>query len=523
MSNQHSRRASGLRVTALLTAAAFLAPVGLAAQQAQTPPPQAPAAPALTPQGPNLQLSMDEAVRMAMEANLGLKVQRMQVDIAAQSIAQARAAFLPVVSSGVSYNSTENQPQRNFDGTLVVSQSERISGSGNIQQQLPWYGASYSANWNGNRSYSGGAGGTYNPGLGSGLQLRFVQPLWNGLVIDPQRAGLESSQRLQVIEDLDLQQTIVTTEANVKNAYLDLVAARENLKVAQQNEQLEVNALANARARVNVGVSPQTDIIANEAAVARSRVQTIAAEARISAAEDNLRRLIFDSERQDFWDIAIVPTDQIQLQPVEIDLNRAIQNALANRIDLTIAKRNLELTDLNIKVGRNNVKPDLDFQLDYSASGTGGRATNIDELSRGFGSVLNDVFLFTYPAWTTSLNFRYPLGNSAAKAQLTSLQIQRQQSLVQVRDLELAVVQQVRDAARSVQNNFRQVEAARAALDASQRNLDAEQRRFEVGISTNLDLQVRQQQLADARTAELNAIIAYNRALILFQRVQRVR
>ena len=86
MSKQHSRRVSGLAVTAILTGAALVAPVGLAAQQTQAPP--APQSTVLAPQGPNLPLSMDEAVRMAMEANLGLKVQRMQVDIASQSIAR---------------------------------------------------------------------------------------------------------------------------------------------------------------------------------------------------------------------------------------------------------------------------------------------------------------------------------------------------------------------------------------------------------------------------------------------------
>jgi outer membrane protein TolC len=81
----------------------------------------------------------------------------------------------------------------------------------------------------------------------------------------------------------------------------------------------------------------------------------------------------------------------------------------------------------------------------------------------------------------------------------------------------------VRDVARQVQSSYQRVVVTRAALAASEQQLDAEQRRFAAGLSTTLELQVRQGQLATARTAELNAVIAYNRALIDFERLQKTQ
>ena len=63
----------------------------------------------------------------------------------------------------------------------------------------------------------------------------------------------------------------------------------------------------------------------------------------------------------------------------------------------------------------------------------------------------------------------------------------------------------------------------RRSAQAAEQQLEAEERRFAVGISTTLDLQVRQRQLANARISELNARIAYNRALIMFDRVQKTQ
>src|SRR5262245_60506853 len=75
--------------------------------------PQAPAA----PQGPSLQLTMDQAVTMGLESNLGLKAERLNVDIAAQNIAISRSVFLPVTGYSLSRNTSQSQPVRLPDGT----------------------------------------------------------------------------------------------------------------------------------------------------------------------------------------------------------------------------------------------------------------------------------------------------------------------------------------------------------------------------------------------------------------------
>ena len=92
---------------------------------------------------------------------------------------------------------------------------------------------------------------------------------------------------------------------------------------------------------------------------------------------------------------------------------------------------------------------------------------------------------------------------------------------LELRQLELSIVQQVRVAARQVENTYQRVLVTRVALRASEQQLDAEQRRFAAGLATNLELQVRQQELANARINELQAAIDYNRALIQFERVQK--
>lgn len=527
MLNQTSRRL--LRLAVAAGAALALAVPALA----QSAPPAA--NPQVNPQsamqereieipttGPVIELTMEEAVARAMQNNLGLQSDRMNVDVAATNIASARAAFLPSLQTSFSRTNSTRQGLQNPDGTRAVSSETQLGTNSSFSGRLPWYGTGYSVNWSaGRRETPAGSGASFNPSLNSSFSFNFSQPLWGGLLIDSQRFNLESTQRQQTIADLNLQQAMVDLDARVRSAYLSLLAAREGYKVAVQNFDIAQEALRNSQARVEVGVAPQTDIVGDEALVANSRVDVIIAEAQIAAAEDNLRAIILSPDRPDYWNVNLVPTDQIMLTDREIDLDAVIQQALDNRIDRRIALRSRELTDLGLQVSKENTKPTLSFNVNYSAGASGGRSEDLG--SRSFGTVLGETFGGTYPQWTTSLQFGYPIGRSAAEAAYTANLIRRDQEDISLRELDLFIVQQVRDAVRRVENAYRQIEAARTALAASRLNLENEQRKLAVGLSRSLDVQTRQQALANARVRELNAIIGYNQALINLDRVTRIR
>ena len=494
------------------------------AQVVTPPPPPAPAQAQTTgPATVPLSLSMDQAVTMALETSLGLKSERMNVDIAAQSIVSAKSAFLPFTTSSFSRNSLTSPSQNFADGTSSITASNSLSATGGIQQRLPWYGNSYQLTWIGNRAETPGAqSSTFNPRTSSTLRLDVSQPLWQGLKIDANRASLERTERQQVISDLQLQQRVVGLEASVRTAYLGYVASIEARKVAQQNMDLAQQSLSNARARVAVGQAPQIDIITSEATVESFREQLILADASIEQTEDNLRSQVLDPNRPDYWQVHIEPTDQIRLTQRQIDEPSIIQNALANRLDLLSLKRSMEITDLNLKLNKDLTKPSVDLQMTYQATGSGGTLTT-GQPGRGFGGVLGDAFSGAYPEWTWGVNFGYPLGRSSAQAAVVQNELTKKQQTLNQHDLEIAIVQDVRQAARDVRTTWQRVQATQAARQASERQLDAEQRKFEVGLTDTFTLQSRQRDFASARINELNAIIAYNRSLIELERVQKIR
>lgn len=516
----------------VLTAALALAAPRPAVAQVPGGAPAIPpsAASPTTPLGPPLQLSMERAVEMALESNLGLEANRLAVDDASLAIATARASFIPQLFSSVSRVSARNVPSDFTQGVVDIT-NQNVQVSSQLNQVLPFFGTNYQLNWNNTRNTQQGGNPLFNPSLRSNFSFNLSQPLWRGFLTDQNRANYVTAQRQRLNADVELQRRVTLLEAQVRNAYLNLISAIQGLRVAEQNLEIVQTSLANARARVEVGAAAPIELISAEADVANNQERVLLAQAQISTAEDFLRTLVLDPERTDYWQVHLVPTDTIQAEPREIDLPATISTALRERLDLAIVKRNIEIEDLQLRASRDATRPGVSANLSYAASGSGGTLLRygndgfpppvLSTEEKSFGSVLNDTFGNAYPTWSVGVSVNYPIGRSAQEANYARAEVARRQSALQLRELELAIVQQVRDAARQVENTYQRVLVTRAALRASEQQLEAEQRRFQAGLATTFELQGRQSQLAQARVNELQAAIDYNRALIQFERVQK--
>jgi outer membrane protein TolC len=231
----------------------------------------------------------------------------------------------------------------------------------------------------------------------------------------------------------------------------------------------------------------------------------------------------------DFWTLQIVPADLPTFQPGGVDVDVAVRNALDGRTDLQQVRKTLEANDINIQFFRNETLPDVTASIDYGLTGLGGTqflrgdgfpGPIIGQSQRSFGSVLGDLFGNNYPNWTASLNVSYPLGATQQEANLARARLQYSQSLTDLKNRQLQVVTQVRDAARQVQTNQKRVETTRVSRELAERRLEAEQRKFTAGTSTSFFVFQAQRDLAQARNNELRAILDYNRSTVDFETVQ---
>jgi outer membrane protein len=481
-------------------------------------------------------LSIDEAVKSALEQNLGIRIQRFDPQIDDIGIAQARAFWAPNLTTGVQRQSQSVQSTSAFSGSGSSINVGSVGSQAAISQTLPW-GTNYSATWNGTHVTTTSLSSTFNPELRSNLDFQLSQPLLRNFEIDQIRQQVANSKKARELSDIQLDSVVTQTLRAVRNAYWDLSTSINNLKAQQESLKLSQQSLKDNQKRVEIGTLAPLDVIQAQAEVASNEERVIVAEAQIRAAQDNLRTLILDPGAPDFWTVRFEPSDEASFAARAIDVDAAVRNALDKRSDLRSAKNSLEQSDINIKYYRNQIKPDVNANFRYITSASGGvqlspvtdlgaiiagTATRTVVADRGFGTVLGDVFQSTYPNWTVGVSIGYPLGASVAHANLARVKLQYEQAQTQLKNLEMQVSTQVRTVGRNVQTNQQRVASARSSRELQEKKLEAEEKKLAAGMSSTFFVFQAQRDLALARTAEIQAISDYNKSLVDFDAVQEV-
>lgn len=473
-------------------------------------------------------LTIDDAVRLALEQNLSLRVERFNPQISDLSLAQARTAWTPAVRTTLTTTGRDAPVNSFLSGAQNKVTSGLFSSAVDVTQAFPW-GGSASASWDSSRSTTNNLFSNFNPTLQSNVAFQYVQPFARNFRIDAARQQLLVTRKDREISDVQLRQTVVNTVRNVKNGYWDLAYAVASLAVQQQSLDLARRSVRDTRARVEIGTMAPIDIVAADAEVAQREEAVIVAEAAIEQTEDRLRSLILDPAIPDFWNVHFELTDVTPLQVQPIDLDAAVRNASINRTDLQQARKTLESSDINLRYLRNQTLPDVNLQLNYGLTGLGGTqfvrgqgfpGPVVGQLEHGFGSVLGDVFRNDFPNWSLSVTLGYPIGVAAAEANFARARLQYTQSETQIRNLELQVVTQVRDAGRQAHTNAKRVESTRVARQLSEQRLQAEEKKSAAGTSTSFFVFQAQRDLAQARNNELRATLDYTRSLVDFETVQ---
>jgi outer membrane protein TolC len=478
-----------------------------------------------------VRLSVDDAVKLALEQNLGIRIERLNPQIQDVTVAQSLAAWNPSVNAGLSRNSQTIPAASALAGAAAVT-DRRFSSQFGVTQTLKT-GTNYSFDWTSARLTSNNIFTNYVPQLNAGVSFQITQPLLRNRTIDASRQSLDVARLNRDASDVQLQSTIVTTTRNVKSAYWDLAFQRDNLKAQQQSLDLAKRLLSDNERRVQIGTMAPIDIVEAQSEVARNEEAVIVAEAGIRQAEDRLRALIYDPARPDFWSVVIEPTESMSFTPQPIDTDAAIRRALSNRTDVALAKNSLAQSEVNMRFHTNQSLPQIDAQANYSSNGLGGvrysSAFSLGdepppprtvEFERSYGRVLGDVLVSEFPTWSVGVNVTYAIGDSASETGLARARLQYSQAQQQLRNMELQITTQVRDAARTVQTNQKRVDSARAARELAERRLDAEERKFTAGIQTSFFVFQAQRDLAQSRTNEVRALSDYNKSLVDFEAVQ---
>ena len=462
-------------------------------------------------------LSLRNCIDLALSQNLDLRIQHLSVDMSGDELSGAYGAYSPNFTLGATHSYTtvlgDYDPRKYNDYFRSETTTEKFDTA--LSGKTP-FGFSYdfTAGLDKNQTFTdfrsdpgdatnfpGGIRSTNNHDAVVDLTMR--QHLLKDFWIDADREVILARRADLKISREALRFQIMTTLLGVEQAYYDLIAARDEIRVQEQALELRRQFVVNTQRRVQVGDSPPLDEAQAQTQLQNTLSQLASAREQFAACQHHLTGLLTD-DFQRWADAEVLPTDELQAMPVVVNRADSFQSALGKRPDLIEARLAVEKTGALVKFQLNQLFPVLDVVGSYGGQGS--------ETHFG-GPALGDAFSFRNPDYSYGVVVSFPLDNAAARGDYRAGKATQQIARLQLKKAEQAVLLQVADLVSRIDFRYSQVVSTRQARVYAEAALDAETKKFQSGFSTSYLVLQAQETLTAARTAEIRAAVDYNQAL----------
>ncbi len=485
-----------------------------------------------------LELSLQDAVELALENSVDIAVQRYYPWIADVGILKASAGSAgygtpgaAIAASSASLNPfafviTSYDPlltsSAGFDDRKTPINNPFISGTGtsasaaSIVSHTATYNTQYSqyfptgtgmnVTYNSTRSSNSAAANFFNPAVQSSIFVSFSQNLLSGFGLTVNRRNILIAKNNRKIADLAFAQQAITTTTNTITAYWELVYARENVKVEQQAVSVSEKLFNDNKKQLEIGTMAPLDVTRAEAQLATDRQNLIVAQTVQLQDEQILKNAITRNPLDPrLVNVEIIPTD-LPTPPAQIEapsFEEALKEAFAKRPDLQEQEYNLKNAAIDVRATHNALLPTATLSAQYGTVGLAGDSRQVLTSQTIAGTQMVDangnpvqVFFPVSVPLTTRTNSA-GLGDAMSSAfhnnnpdygvQMSitipirnrSLQADNQRSMLLQRQLQTQMQQLKNAALLDVRNTYIALEQNRARVEAASKARELQQQTFE--------------------------------------------
>ncbi|HWL54520.1 MAG TPA: TolC family protein [Chthoniobacteraceae bacterium] len=434
-----------------------------------------------------LRLTLRQAIQLAIEENLAIKVEAFGPSIARTRTVEELGRFDPELQGAFEQGMTRTS----LGGERRFSSFELGVGGLTPLGTVYNFGLRTDAD-------------DYNS-FRSGLALGITQPLLRGFGTDVNLAGLRIARVNQEGSEWAFRQQVIEVVTRTIYTYNALYSAQRQLEAAIRSRDAARQLEEDERRRASIGVRIGLDVISARAEASAREEAVLLAQSQINDQERFLKQLITTETRallDTHLEIAPPPTPMVG----EVDLDAGLRDALELRPDFQQAILELTIRDINIVTARNETLP----RLDLTAS------LNLLGFSRSdFHSSLNifDAASSAPESWGAGLIFRLPIPNRAAKSRHERTRLLKAQALVELHRMEQGIIVEVANAAGHIETARQRVETTREALRLARESLAAGNERLKAGTATAFEVLELQRKETEAEASLIKAEGDYRNAI----------
>jgi outer membrane protein TolC len=294
-------------------------------------------------------------------------------------------------------------------------------------------------------------------------------------------------------------------------AYWTYYTAFKSLDVYKQNENRVRNVLEITKELIKADKKPESDMAQVNADLTNQERLTFTAQQNLYNARLNLGRAIglSDEESQQLGD----PTSDFPVvtesgYKENIDKKALIKSAKNNRGDLKAIQKVTEAVELQYQLAENNLKPQLDL-TGFAYYGSTSVGNGVDKTFSSFvNSQGQDLGL------GAKLTFSFALNNNLAKGNYAINKIAVKDQAVISDNTQRNVDLNVNVALNNLNNSILILEKAKESMGFHKEAFDNEQIKFQMGLTTLLNLMLFQERFTYSELEYLNAEQQFSNAII---------
>jgi len=410
--------------------------------------------------GPALDLTLEDAIRYALENNRSLLNLRLDREVQKLSLDVEEERWQPkfTITPALARDSSNNK---------------RASVGANMTLRLPTGGV-LRLNWD--QSVSSRAEGNRSQSLG------ISHPLLRGAGSDVESVSIRRARINERMNILAMREAVVGVVNEVIGAYRSVVSAYRQLDIAEASLARAREQLESTRALIRVGRVAEREVGRSEASIANREIALARARNGLEVANAALVSVL-DTDGV----VLVRPLGERDAEPGPLSAP-AFEDVLLSRTDFIQAQMRVELARMSLTVARNNLLLDPSIGLDLNRDRTGRSATSVN------------------------LGVTIPLNDRAPKVehiQARNSLIKAQRNVIEMREsIHIALRQAVND----VEARTRLVELARNARTLAEDNLAVEEAKFGQGLSSTFQVTAAEDELVNAERAEADAVQALSEA-----------
>jgi outer membrane protein TolC len=486
-------------LTASLLGLAVVLPVNATAAAAAAP------ASIAAPAGrPTINLSLNEAVAIALQKNFDVKTQDLTLANNKETYNSAKLEYKPTMSVGTSFNGSQSGATGSSIAASDHVDSQAVTGS--VSQKIPT-GAVVSLTST-FLSRSNTANSPTTPSFGRLLTLSVSQPLLRGAGTKYNLTSLRNSKISLDQSFLSYKTALINTVGSIETAYTNLILARQNLEISRQSLDLAKQTYDEQVSRSNAGLVTPINLLQSENNYLSSQNTLLTRQLALTNAEDNLRLLLGGKD----YAIGIVPTDDLASEKMDIPtVEGSYRITLENGVEYKNAKFSVETAENSVYTAKSNRKPTVNLTGSVTTSDTG---------VANWGSSYHKVSENSNYGWSLGLTVNVPLGERTDLINYRRALNSLESAKISLTKFEETTLVSVRSAVNTVTTSIKSVELSVKQAELSRQTYEADKQRFDFGAITIRTLNQSQSDLDTARFNLVAARLTLRNAIISLRKIE---